>query len=356
MLGEAQILGQARAAFERSTRLDCCTEVLTTLFRDALHLGKRVRTETAIGGDSVSLSTTAFKVACREFPDIADRQVLFIGVGEMAKLALVYLVEAGVTDFAVTSRTPDHARAFARECDGFCYAFEDRYEAIAKSDVVFTITASPDPVVEGEPLARARKRVGTAGRKLVFVDEAVPRDVAPSCADVPGVALYNLDALNAIVDDGLAARMAAAGEVERMVAQAEDDFLSWVQQRSVVPTVKAMYAKGEATVARELDKAVRLFERERGVELSDGERAVLEAYGNAVMKKILHGPAVRLKREAEIADSYYYTGSVRYLFGLDTFPAGCSPHACGGHPCLEGGACPQGLAVAPAGFAERGRR
>lgn len=354
VLGEAQILGQAKAAYDRSVELDCCTEVLTKLFRDALHLGKRARTETTIGGDSVSLSTTAFKVARGEFEDLRDRQVLFIGTGEMARLALVYLMEEGVRDFMVTSRTFEHARAFASECDACAIRFEDRYDAIAKADVVFTMTSAHGAVVEGEPLARARKRVGTVGRKLVFVDEAVPRDVAPSCQEVPGVVLYNLDALNAIVDDGLAARMAAVGDVEQLVAQAEEDFLSWMQQRSVLPTVKAMYAKGEATVAAELGKASKLLARESGHELSSAEMRVLEAYGTAIMRKILHGPAVRLKKEAETADSYYYTGSVRYLFGLDTFPPGCSRSSCVGHPCLEGRECPKGLAL-DRSFGERGR-
>lgn len=354
VLGEAQILGQTKAAFDRSTRLDCCSEMLTTLFRDALHLGKRVRAETAIGSDSVSLSTTAFKVACREFPDIATRRVLFIGAGKMARLALAYLAQAGVTEFSVTSRTLDHAKAFARGCNALCHPFDQRYEAIAAADVVFAMTSSATPVVEYKPLSRARKRMGTTGRKLVFVDEAVPRDIAPSCADEPGVTLYNLDALNAIVDDGMAARMAAVAEVEHMVTQAEKGFLGWMQQRSVVPTVKAMYAKGEGIVAQEFAKATRLLEREHGAELTEGERAVLQAYGTAVMKKILHGPTVRLKREAATADSYHYTSSARYLFGLDTFPAGCSPHECDGHPCLEGNACPRGLAIEQIDFSKRG--
>lgn len=354
VLGEAQILGQTRGAFDRSVSLDCCTEVLMRLFRDALHVGKRVRSETAIGGDSVSLSTTAVKVARQEFSDIADRQVLFIGVGEMALLTLRYLMEDGVTDFLVTSRTLEHAREFATRCDARCYRFEDRYDAIAKADIVFTMTSSPGAVVEAEPLAKARREVGAAKRKLVFVDEAVPRDVAASCCDVEGVSLYNLDSLNSIVDDGLASRMTAVGDVEQLVAQAEEDFLAWMQQRSVVPTVKAMYAKGNATVDGELQKASKLMAREFGRDLHENELAVLESFGNAVMKKVLHGPAVRLKKESETADSYYYTGAARYLFGLDTYPPGCTPHSCESRACLEGQPCPQGFSKAM-GFAQRAR-
>lgn len=343
VLGEAQILGQARRSFERSFENGCCTEVLAQLFRDALHLGKRVRFETGIGADSVSLSTIAFKVAQREFPDLENRQVMFLGTGEMAALALPYLLEAGVCDFMVASRSIEHAREFARECDGRVMRFEDRYEGIAKADIVFCMTASPHAVVEAEPLRRARERYGATGRRLLFVDEAVPRDVAVSCRDVDGVTVYSMDALNAIVDDGMETRMAAVGAVERLVSQAERDFLAWMQQRTVVPTVKAMYEKGQAVVAGEFQKAARTLARERGGQLSADELKTLEAYGTAVMKKILHGPATRLKRESETADSYYYTGSARYLFGLDTFPPGCRPHSCEGRPCLEGKTCPNGL-------------
>lgn len=355
VLGEAQILGQAKRAFECSLECGCCTEVLAQLFRDALHLGKRVRTETGIGADSVSLSTVAFKVASKEFPDLEDRQVMFLGTGEMASLALPYLLEAKVRDFIVASRSIEHAREFAQACDGHVVRFEDRYEGIAKADIVFCMTASPHAVVEAEPLRRARERYGTAGRKLLFVDEAVPRDVAASCRDVDGVVVYSMDALNVIVDEGMETRMAAVGAVERMALQAERGFLAWMQQRTVAPTVKAMYAKGEAVVAGEFAKAAKLLTRERGEQLSEGELKMLEAYGNAIMKKILHGPATRLKRESDSADSYYYTGSARYLFGLDTFPPGCKPHSCNGHPCLEGKACPQGLASPMGGIAGRGR-
>lgn len=355
VLGEAQILGQVKRAFEFSLEHDCCTEVLAQLFRDALHLGKRVRAETGIGADSVSLSTIAFKVARREFPDLEGRQVMFLGTGEMAALALPYFLDANVSDFVIASRNCEHAREFARACDGRVLRFENRYEGIAKADIVFCMTASRHAVVEGEPLRHARDRYGTTGRKLLFVDEAVPRDVAPSCQELEGVIVYGMDSLNAIVDDGMEARMASVGAVERLALQAELNFLAWMQHRTVIPTVKAMYAKGEAVVVGELEKAAKLLARERGAELSAAELNVLESYGNAIMKKILHGPATRLKKESETADSYYYTGSARYLFGLDVFPPGCNPHSCDGYPCLKGKACPEGHVVSMQPPARRGR-
>lgn len=343
VLGEAQILGQAKTALAMATEAGTCTEVLTRLFKDAISVGKRVRTETAIGQDSVSLSTTAFKAAADEFDDIAACQVMFVGAGEMAELTLAYLQEAGVTDYLVTSRTIEHARAFAESCDGRAYPFEDRYAALAKADVVFTMTSASEPVIEAAALDRARRAAGTAGRKLVIVDEAVPRDAQVECAELPGVVLHNLETLARIIDEGMATRMAAVGAVERMAAEAEDGFLAWMQQRNVAPTIREMYAKGAATVEGELARAVKSLASQRGEEVPAEELEILEAFGNAVMKKLLHGPTARLRREAETADSYYYTGAARYLFGLDTYPVGCMPHACENKTCLHDGSCSKGL-------------
>ena len=343
VLGEAQILGQAKTALAMATEAGTCTEVLTRLFKDAITVGKRVRTETAIGQDSVSLSTTAFKAAADEFDDIAACQVMFVGAGEMAELTLSYLQEAGVSDYLVTSRTLEHARAFAEACDGRAVPFEQRYDALAKADVVFTMTSASEPVIEASALDVARRAVGTAGRKLVIVDEAVPRDAQVECAELDGVVLHNLETLARVIDEGMAARMAAVGAVERMAAEAEDAFLAWMQQRSVAPTIREMYAKGALTVEGELARAAKSLAAERGEAVPDAELAILEAFGSAIMKKLLHGPTARLRREAETADSYYYTGAARYLFGLDTYPAGCMPHACAEKPCLHGSPCAKGL-------------
>lgn len=342
VLGEAQILGQVKNAYQRASEADTCTEVLTHLFKDALNVGKRVRTETNIGKDSVSISTVAFKTALREFDDVSACRVFFVGAGEMAALTLPYLREAGVTDFTVASRTMEHSREFAMGCNGKVIPFEERYDALAQVDLVFSSTAAPHCVIKRAELEEARAKANSAGRKLVIVDEAVPRDVEPECDEIDGVVLHNLEMLGQVIDEGMAARIAAVGAVERMAAEAEEGFLSWMQQRNVTPTIREMYMKGEATVESELVHAAKAFATQRGSELDAEEMKILEAFGSAVMKKILHGPTARLRREAETADSYYYTGAARYLFGLETYPAGCSPHECDDRQCLRGEPCEKG--------------
>lgn len=345
LLGEAQILGQMRRAYELAAHTGTCGETLERLFKSAFHLGKRARTETAIGSDSVSLSTTAYRVACDYVDDITCSDVLLIGAGEMAQLTAKYLLEGGVGSLSVTTRTPSHAEAFAQQAGARVVPFAQRVRAAAASDVVFSMTGATEPVVRAGDLARERAAAGTQDRRLVFVDEAVPRDIEPMCADLPGVDLFDLEALTAIIDEGLAQRMTAVAQVERLVTQAEKEFLSWMQERLVVPTIKAVYEKGEYTVQHELAHAVKELEKRRGAALSPEERETLEAYGNAVMKKLLHGPTARLRKEAQTADSYYYTGAARYLFGIETYPPG-THRRCTEKRCLSGEPCPNGFSPA----------
>ena len=342
VLGEAQILGQMREAFERSQATGTCGEVLTELFKRALNLGKRVRSETMIGADSVSLSTVAHRIARDACPDLSGARVLLVGAGEMARLSARYLLDDGVGELFVTSRTPAHAALFAEETGAQVVPFEQRYAAAAQADIVFTMTSAKEPVINCNLLAAARVNAGRNGQPLVFIDEAVPRDVDPACAELPGVQVSDLETMSAVIDEGLVVRMSAVPAVERLVDEAERGFLSWMQERLVVPTIKSIYEKGNITVSDELDRAINALAKQRGAEVSDEERAVLAAYGNAIMKKLLHGPTVRLRKEAQTADSYYYTGAARYLFGIDAFPPG-TRHTCHMRLCEQGKPCPMGL-------------
>ena len=342
VLGEAQILGQMRGAFESAREAGTCGEVLTELFKRALGLGKRARTDTAIGSDSVSLSTVAHRLAREQVPDLGKARVLLVGAGEMAHLTARYLVDDGVGALLVTSRTEAHAQTFAGEFPAAgVVPFDEVHEAAAGCDIVFTMTSAKEPVIRREALAAARAGAN-ADRPLVFIDEAVPRDVEPGCAELPGVRVFDLESLMAIVDEGLVVRMGAIPEVERLVNDTEEGFLAWMQERLVVPTIKGMYEKGAIAVADELEHAASALAKERGGAITEAEQRILEQYGNAIMKKILHGPAVRLRKEAQTADSYYYTGAARYLFGIDAFPPG-SHHACHMRLCQKGEPCPMGL-------------
>lgn len=339
VLGEAQILGQAKRAFEQAVAAGTCGPVLTELMKKALNLGKRVRTETGIGQDSVSLSTTAFRLAQRTFDDLPERKIVVVGTGEMAKLALVYLADANCSNVVVVGRTPEKTQECADIAKGRGVLTDALYDELATADVVFSMTSAEHAVICAEPLRAAREAAGTLGKSMLIVDEALPRDVEMECSTIDGVTVHNLETLGAIIDEGAFERLAAVGDVERMAYEALEDFLSWMQQRQVTPTIKAMYDKADATVASQLEQAVKSLTNQRGSELAPDEIAVLEAFGNAIVKKMLHGPTSRLRKEASTAGSYYYTGAARYLFGLDTYPPGMEHVRCN-HECEENKPCP----------------
>lgn len=346
LLGEAQILGQTRGAFELAQCCEGAGEVLTHLFKGALHLGKKVRSETSIGADSVSLSTTAFKLASDFVPDIRSARVLIVGTGEMAALCARYLVDAGVRDLHVTGHNLQHTQQFAREYSMSFSAFDERHNQAALADVVFSMTSAPDAVICADELASAREQNATKGRPLLMIDEAVPRDIDPACADLPGVTLHNLESLVSVVDEGMARRMAAVGDVERMAGQADEEFFTWLQQRNVAPTIKGIHTKSGLAVKGESEKAARALARLLGRDLTDQEIELLQVFGQAVANKILHGPMARLRKEAGTADSYYYTAAARYLFGLDTNPEGSGMHRpCVGARLCQVGGCAAGAAL-----------
>lgn len=344
VLGEAQILGQMKHAYEDSVAAGACDEVMAKLFKTAIHLGKQARSETAIGSDSVSLSTTAFQAAKRNVEDLSACDVVLLGAGEMAKLVANYLAEERPAHITVISRTVESAGRLAEALEADVLPFEERYGAVAAADIVFSMMSAQTPVIEKDALEEARIQAGRSDARLVIIDEGVPRNIEYSCSSIDGVTLIDQEMLGSFMDEGLAKRMASVDQVEKLVDAAQKEFLGWMQERMVAPTIKEMYEKGEYTLSLELDRArkeMRKVARKEGREVTEEEDAVLEAFGNAVMKKMLHGPVMRLRKNAQTADSYYYTGAARYLFGLDAYPAGTHRH-CHDKRCLKGEPCPIG--------------
>ena len=340
VLGESQILGQMKRAYEAAAEAGACGKFLTELFKSAIRLGKRVRTETSIGCDSVSLSTTAVKAATRNVGSLSDASAVIVGAGEMACLTAEYLRSARCANVVFTSRSYDHALESARVFGFKAMPFERRYEAIEAADVVFAATSSPDPVI----LAQSVASVMTArrGRKLVLIDESVPRNIASDCGNVGGVVLYDQESLMSIIDDGLAKRMGSVSAVEGMVDEALEEFSSWMEEHLVQPTIKDIYLKGASTLGNELRHASNELAKARGEELTAKELGILAAYGNAMVKKLLHGPVTQLKKEAHRSDSYYYVDAMRYLFDLDENLSSMS-RSCESGACLDGGYCPMQL-------------
>lgn len=392
VLGEAQILGQTKRAFEMAELHKTCSEVLSRLFKTALSVGKRARSETAIGSDCVSMSTSMMHIAREHCSALQDASCVVLGAGEMAQLSLRYLLQAPVKTIYVASRHYAHAQQVVEQLkaemlisdagtpaagipdagtdgagtptagmadvgtDGAgtrqsttptvlqAIDFADRYSYIAQSQLVMSMTRASSFIIAAEELEMARNAHHTAENPtsddpLVLIDAAIPRDIDPACASLPGVQLFDTQHVQHVVDAGLSARMEAVGAVEKLIEQAQSEFLAWMQERSVTPTIKEMYEKGSVVVDRELKRCIKSFENARGQKLSSDERQLLELYGEAIAKKLLHGPTARLRKEAHTSASFYYTVSARYLFGLDTNPPGSGRPHCAHPTCLEGKGC-----------------
>jgi glutamyl-tRNA reductase len=308
VVGEGQILGQVRAAFKTAQDEGAIGRVLGELFRHSLRVGKRVRTDTAVGRAGASLVAIGLRVAQAAIgPLTQDTKALIVGAGAMGALAGTTLRREGVGTIVVANRTPERAATLAQTLDGRGIALDDLESAIADADLVVSSTGASGIVVEADAVRRAV--ADRTERPLFFLDLALPRDIDPAVRDLPGVRLADLDALRAVLDTEESG--AELDECRRIVADEVAVFLGWQRAMRVAPTVVALRAKADALIAAELE---RLSAR---VDLGGKERGEVESAVRRVVEKLLHAPTVRVKELAEAPGGDHYAEALRELFGLD---------------------------------------
>lgn len=341
VLGEAQIIGQVRRAFAAAESAGAVGEVTRRLFRSALEVGKRVRDQTAIGCRSVSISTAAVQLAERELGTLDGRRALVVGAGEMGMLALGYLKERGVENITVVNRTFKRAREAAARVGGKSVKIDQLEKELARADLVVACAGGEELLVTRAMMSRLLKKRIDGSHRLVTVDVGMPRAVDPECARMEGIVCFDLDDIGAEAAGNARIRAAESVRAEALVAEQVDDFLSWMQEQVVTPTVKQMHGKARDVCELEVARAAKALAALREGALSDGERAVLDSLANAVAKKLLHGPTARLRKQASDPDAYRYTEAARYLFGLDAYPQGFSCRSDDGRMCRlsSGSAC-----------------
>jgi glutamyl-tRNA reductase len=303
--GEGEILGQVRDAFEAGA----VGPLLDHVFRQALHVGKKVRTQTAIGESPASVPSAAAALAQHVFGDLAGRRVLVVGAGEIGESAARNLAARGATIAVVANRTLDRAEALAERFGAVAATLEGLEARLAEVDVVVACTSAPSTILgraELERVQRARR-----GAPLFLVDLAVPRDLDPAINDVAGCYLYNVDDLQAVVAQTLAGRRQEAARAEGIVAQEADAFLEWQASLDVVPAIASLRARAEEIRRGELERAEARLGR-----LSDEQRSVVESLTAQIVNKLLHLPTVRMKQAATASDGVVYAETVRHLFGL----------------------------------------
>jgi glutamyl-tRNA reductase len=308
--GEAQILGQVRAAYEAACETDAVGPTLHRLFGQALRVGRRVRTETAIAENPASVSSAAADLAARLLGDLHGRRVLVIGAGKMADLAAVNLVARGAESVVVANRSRESAERLAARFGGRAVGLDALDEELAHADVVVASTSSEGQVLGAEQVARALG--GRDGRQISFIDIAVPRDLDPAIGELENCHLYDIDDLQRVVDASVAGRREEAVRAEAIVAEEGERFLEWWRSLDVVPAIALLRARAEEIRQAELERA-----EKRLSSLSPSERRAVEALTSQIVAKLLHLPTVRMKEAAAAADGLAYAEAVRHLFDLD---------------------------------------
>ncbi len=318
VLGEAQILGQVKGAYDCAFSAQGTGRIFNKLFRQSFEVGKRVRNETGIGENAVSISYAAVELAKRVFENLCGRTVLILGAGKMSELTAKNLVGAGVTRTLVANRTFARAEELADRFDGEAIPYEALFERMREADIVISSTAATGYVITKDNIAPALHK---RREPLFLIDIALPRDIDPGCGDLGDVFLYNIDDLSGVVSANLEERMREAERAEVIIAEEIGVFAKWLDSMEVVPTVAAIRAKAEAMRAEELDKAMK-----RLGGLSEKELQTVDALTQAIVNKMLHGPTARLKQVSGERYGIGYIEAARYLYGLDSNPEGKNPH------------------------------
>lgn len=308
VLGESEILGQVRTAWEVAQAESAARTTLNLLFRTAIETGKRARNETAIGRGTASVSHAAVEMLNDVVGDIADKRVVVVGAGSMGEGVAIALRKAGGAQITVVNRSPERGAALAERVEGTAVGFDALPSSLAEADVVIAGTGSGEPLIT-EPLVTAARAASSS--ELHVFDIGLPRDVEASVADLDGVTAFDLDDLRDWADRGRSNRELEAENVRAIVREEVENFGVESTARQAAPLVASMRGAAEAVRVGELERyALRL------ADLDDAERKAVEALTKAIVNKLLHEPSVRLKSQAGTPQGDRNAAAVRDLFDL----------------------------------------
>jgi glutamyl-tRNA reductase len=285
VLGDVQILGQVKDAHVLAREVGTVGPWLDRLFDTALHAGKRARSETSIGAGTVSMASAAVELAVQITASLAERHVLVVGAGDTARRAAQHAAEHGAARLSIANRTRTRAEAVAAEIGGVALDLTDIPDALAAADVVISATRAASPVITTAMLQHALAR--RDGRPILVVDLAMPRDVEPAAAEVPGVVLHPIDSIQSVVDRHLAARLSHVPAVEAIVNDEAHRFAAWIRSLGAKTTVVALRDHFERIRVEEVDRQL--------AHASPEERERAERLTRALINRLLHVPTLRLK-------------------------------------------------------------
>jgi glutamyl-tRNA reductase len=313
VIGEPQILGQVTRALELARGQNTAGPTLNRLFQAAIHAGKRARTETAISRNPASVSSLAATVAEKALGQIETASVLVLGAGEMAELTVEALRKRGVEKIRVINRTLERARDLALRWEADFATYEFLQQGLCEADILISSTAAPHFVVEAGMVTDVMRL--RPERPLVLIDIAVPRDIDPDAAHVPHVRLFDIDGLNAQLEDSLARRIVEVPHVKHILEEELSEVEKYLKSMEMLPIIADIHQQAETIRMAELERTLR-----RMPHLSESERERIEALTLALVRKLLDHPTRRLRAEAGSHRAPEYAALARTLFNLSDDP------------------------------------
>ena len=309
VLGEPQIVGQFKDAFEKSAQLGITGSILNNLLSKALTTSKRVRTRTGIGESAVSVSYAAVELAQKIFGELSQCTSCLIGAGEMAELAAKHLKDAGVSKMLVVNRTLQRAVQLSEELGAQPLSFDKLTDALVESDIVITSTASTSYILNRRQMEEIMKK--RKHRPIFLIDIAVPRDIDPEVERLDNVYLYNIDDLEAVVEENRKKREKEAVKAEAIVEEEVEKFMRWLKSQEIAPVIISLRNWVEDIRQAELRKTV------SRLKLGPKEEKALNAMTSAIVNKIMHPVFTYLKEESAKGNARKVKETVKALFSLE---------------------------------------
>ncbi len=310
IVGEPQILGQVKKAFRTSVTNNSSGVILNRLMHKTFNIAKKVRRETGIGDNAVSISYAAVELAKKIFTDLNTKSVMLLGAGEMAELAVEYLMADGVKNIIIANRTFCNAVSLAEKFNGKTVKFEERHKMLEDVDIIISSTGATKCILDADTVKTAMHH--RKNRPLFFIDIAVPRDIHPDINKIANAYLYDIDDLKNIVNDNMEERHQEAVKGERLIEEAVLKFHRWIDNLKLVPTIVAMKEKINSITEAETKKTLSHLKN-----ISADDIAAIERMSKSIASKMMHDPIVFLKNIGDHRDHALYLSIARQLFNLN---------------------------------------
>jgi len=310
VIGEPQILGQFKKSFHIATEAETVDYILSQIMTKALEAAKKVRTETGIAKNAVSISSCAVALAKKIFGQLQDKSVMVIGAGEMAELALEHLISDGVSKILVVNRSFGKAKRIASNIGGEAVQYDNYMDYLEEIDIIITSTGAPHILIKAQDIKNImRKR---KYKPIFLIDISVPRNVDPSINDIDNAYVYDVDDLKLIMEKNIMRRQQEVSNAEKIIDKEVNKLISWYNSLAVIPTIKSLREKFESIRQAEIRRILKNSKNSFG----ERERELIEAFSKAYMNKILHEPMTKLKKLSESDDGLEQVEVARRLFNI----------------------------------------